>query len=114
MFSLKQESIFCNALTPKILAKIGCLFLLLLTGTVSIALAQTSDDNFPIPDTYKTEGIPQIKKSEVENLFYDPASIKSNLIWDADWKNRRLLVTDEKNSVYLLDQPMSQPVRSTR
>lgn len=114
MFSLNPENIFCNAFLSKTLAGVGCLFLLSLVGAVSVALAQTSDDNFPIPDSYKVEGIPTIKKSEVENLFYDPASIRSNLIWDADWKNRRLLVTDEKNSVYLLDAPMAQPVRLTQ
>lgn len=48
------------------------------------------------------------------STFYDPDSIRSNLIWDADAKNRKLLVTDEKNSVYLLDQPMAQPVRLTQ
>jgi len=87
--------------------------LILLICTVTTALSQNVD-NFPIPDTYKVEGIPAIKNSEVENLFYDPSSIKSNLIWDTDTKNRRLLVTDEKNSVYLLDAPMAQPVRLTQ
>ncbi len=111
MFSLKQESVFYNALSPKILAIVGCLFLLSLAVAVSGALAQTSDDNFPIPDTYKVEGIPAIKKSEVENLFYDPASIRSNLIWDTDKKNRKMLVTDETNNIFLLNTPLSQPVK---
>jgi len=72
--------------------------------------AYSQDTNvFPIPDTYKVEGIPTIKNSEVEHLFYDPSAIRSNLIWDADKKNRRLLVTDEMNNVYSLDTPLSQP-----
>lgn len=66
---------------------------------------------FPVPDTYKVEGVPPIKKSDVESLFYDPSAIKSNLIWDADLQNRRLLVTDEHNTVYLLDSPMRTPVQ---
>ena len=72
--------------------------------------AYSQDTNvFPIPDTYKVEGIPTIKNSEVEHLFYDPSAIRSNLIWDADKKNRSLLVTDEMNNVYSLDTPLSQP-----
>ena len=86
----------------------GCL--ILLSGSFSNVLSQSKDD-FPVPETYKTEGIPAIKNSEVENLFYDPASIRSNLIWDADRKNRKMLVTDETNNVYLLDSPMSKPVK---
>lgn len=83
--------------------------LLMLVGLSLTAFPQ-STDVFPIPETYKVEGIPAIKNSEVANLFYDPSAIKSNLIWDIDRKNRRLLVTDQKNSVYLLDTPMAQPV----
>ena len=98
----------------KIPVSVGCLLLIALVGLVSFASAQENSDEYPVPATYKTEGIPPIKKSEVENLFYDPASIRSNLIWDTDWKNRRMLVTDEKNSVYLLDSPMEQPVRLTQ
>ncbi len=78
---------------------------------VTPGYSQNDSDNFPIPETYKVEGIPAIKNSEVQNLFYDPASIRSNLIWDADRKNRRMLVTDETNNVYLLDKPLSQPVK---
>jgi len=73
--------------------------------------ALSQDDVFPVPDTYRVEGIPQIKKSDVEGMFYDPASIRSNLIWDADIKNRRLLITDQTNSVYLLDTPLAQPIK---
>src|SRR4051812_30723196 len=79
---------------------VGCL--IILSGSLSAAYSQSKDD-FPVPATYKTEGIPAIKNSEVENLFYDPSAIRNNLIWDADRKNRRMLVTDETNSVYLLD-----------
>ncbi len=93
---------------------LGCLLFLTLAGAVSVAISQekqSSSDVFPVPETYKVEVIPPIKKSEVENLFYDPSAIRSNLIWDADKQNRRLLVTDETNSVWLLDKPMSTPVK---
>lgn len=83
---------------------------LMLIGLGLTAFSQSSDV-FPIPETYKVEGIPAIKNSEVEHLFYDLSTIKSNLIWDADWKNRRLLVTDETNNVYLLNSPLSPPVK---
>ena len=69
---------------------------LMLIGVAMTAFSQ-SDDIFPIPETYKVEGIPAIKNSEVEHLFYDPNSIRSNLIWDTDRKNKKLLVTDETN-----------------
>jgi hypothetical protein len=55
-------------------------------------LAQEKTDFFPIPETYKTEGIPQIKNSEVEHLFYDPSAIRSNLIWESDAKNKGCLL----------------------
>lgn len=98
----------------ELLAKLAASKLLIvgwfiLTSAVMTAFSQSSDV-FPIPETYKVEGIPSIKNSEVESLFYDPSAIKSNLIWDADRKNRRMLVTDQKNSVYLLDTPLGQPV----
>src|SRR5262245_28416212 len=82
----------------------------LLIGSVVTAFPQTTDI-FPVPETYKTEGIPVIKNSVVEPLFYDPSATRSNLIWDADRKNRRLLVTDEKNNIYQLDSPLAQPVK---
>lgn len=82
---------------------------LLLTLFLALPVLSQDNDLFPVPDGYQIEGIPQIKKSEVEGMFYDPASIRSNLIWDADRKNRRLLVTDETNSVYLLSSPLSKP-----
>jgi len=78
--------------------------------TVITVFSQNAD-NFPIPDTYKVEGIPTIKNSEVEHLFYDPSAIKSNLIWDSDTKNRRLFITDETNNVYLLNSPLTPPVK---
>lgn len=78
--------------------------------TVTTVFSQNAD-NFPIPDTYKVEGIPTIKNSEVEQLFYDPSAIKSNLIWDSDTKNRRMLITDATNNIYLLSSPLSQPVK---
>jgi len=92
------------------------LLLLTLVAMTSVAVSQTAQgettgDVFPVPNNFKTEGIPAIKNSEVENLFYDASAIRSNLIWDADRQNRRLLVTDETNSVWLLNTPMSQPVK---
>lgn len=101
---------FIKTIFSRTPASVGCLTLVMLAGLVSIARAQNADD-FPVPATYRTEGIPPIKKSEVEHLFYDPASIRSNLIWDADRQNRRMLVTDETNSVYMLDKPMSAPAK---
>lgn len=113
--TLKPMMNFLNkTILSRTSANVSFLLLGTLVGLVSFAPAQENSDDYPVPATYKTEGIPPIKKSEVENLFYDPEAIRSNLIWDADQKNRRLLVTDEKNSVYLLDQPMAQPVRLTQ
>lgn len=71
-------------------------------------LSQTTDV-FPVPGSYQVEGVPVIRKADVEHLFYDSASIRSNLIWDADRRNRRLLVTDQTNNIYLLRTPLSQP-----
>lgn len=78
---------------------------------LSLPVLSQSVDLFPVPESYQVEGIPPIKKSEVDHLFYDPASIRSNLIWDADRRNRRLLVTDQTNNIYLLSSPFSQPVK---
>jgi hypothetical protein len=86
-------------------------FLVTISRSDNEALAQEKTDFFPIPETYKTEGIPQIKNSEVEHLFYDSSAIRSNLIWESDAKNKRLLVTDETNNVYLLSSPLAQPIR---
>lgn len=80
----------------------------LMLSLVLPVLSQDSD-TFPVPDSYKVEGVPPIKRSEVDHLFYDPASIRSNLIWDADRRNRRLLVTDQTSNIYLLGSPLSPP-----
>lgn len=116
MTSLKSKiEFFNNLISVKFLTSLGCLLFLTFAGVVSVvsqdAQSGSSGNVFPVPDSYKTEGIPPIKKSEVEHLFYDPSSIRSNLIYDADRQNRRLLVTDETNSVWLLDTPMSPPVK---
>jgi hypothetical protein len=116
MTSLKSKIEFFNKLVSfKFLTSLGCLLLLTFTSVVCVvaqdAQSVSNSDVFPVPDSYKTEGIPPIKKSEVEHLFYDPSSIRSNLIYDADRQNRRLLVTDETNSVWLLDTPMSLPTK---
>ncbi|QYU68214.1 hypothetical protein J4558_25845 [Leptolyngbya sp. 15MV] len=71
-------------------------------------LSQNSDV-FPVPDSYKVEGIPPIRKSEVDHLFFDASQVRSNLIWDVDRKNRSILITDEKNYIYRLDSPMEKP-----
>jgi dipeptidyl aminopeptidase/acylaminoacyl peptidase len=89
----------------------GLLFVLIMIICAVTTVFSQNTDIFPIPDTYKVEGIPAFKNSEVEHLFYDPSAIRSNLIWDADGKNRKLLVTDETNNVYLLDSPLSPPVK---
>lgn len=73
------------------------------------ASAQTNAD-FPIPPSFKVEGIPSIKNVDVEHLFFDPSKVKSNLIWDVDRKNRSILITDEKTFIYRLDSPLGKPV----
>lgn len=85
----------------------GCL----LGVMVATVISAQSPDDFEIPSHFKVEGIPPIKKFEVEHLFYDPAAIRSNLIWDADRRNRRLLVTDETNNIYLVSSPLAQPIK---
>jgi len=119
MTSLKTKIVFMTAkFARQLSARWACLFFSVIMFSASAVVAQDSvqsnSDAFPVPDTYRIEGIPPIKKSETENLFFDPSMIRSNLLWDADSKNRKLLVTDEKNSVYLLDAPMAQPVRLTQ
>ncbi len=74
----------------------------------SPVLSQDSD-LFPVPESYQVEGIPPMKKAEVEHLFFEPGTVRSNLIWDADRKNRRLLITDRTNNIYLLSSPLAQP-----
>lgn len=95
----------------KIAAAKGLLIVLTMVICTTTTVFSQNADIFPIPDTYKVEGIPTIKNSEVEHLFYDPSAIKSNLIWDSDTKNRRLFITDETNNVYLLNSPLTPPVK---
>jgi prolyl oligopeptidase PreP (S9A serine peptidase family) len=75
------------------------------------ASAQTNTEDFPIPTSIKTEGIRAIKKADVDHLFFEPSLIRSNLIWDVDRPNRRLLVTDEKTNIYLVASPLAKPDR---
>ena len=82
----------------------------LLYGFLTTVSAQ-ENDVFPVPSNYKVEGIPLIKNSDVKDLFYDPLTIRSNLIWDADITNKRLLVTDQTNNVYFLDTPLAPPIK---
>lgn len=89
----------------------GLLFVLTMIICGVTSVFSQNADNFPIPDTYKVEGIPTIKNSEVAHLFYDPSAIKSNLIFDSDTKNRRMLITDATNNIYLQTSPLSQPVK---
>lgn len=115
MFSQQLRGDFMTNISNKlnikiVISKMVMVGWLILIGATISAFSQTTDI-FPIPDTYKTEGIPAIKNSEVENLFYNPSAIRSNLIWSADVKNKRLLVTDETNNVYLLNSPLVSPVK---
>ncbi len=57
----------------------------------------------------KVEGIPPIKKDEVEKLFFDPSQIRNNLIWDAERNSRSILLSDEKSFVYRVASPMAKP-----
>ncbi len=77
-------------------------------GSVSI-FAQSTSDDFPIPANMKVEGIPPIKKDEVEKLFFDPSQIRNNLIWDVERTSRSILVTDEKSFIYRVASPMAKP-----
>lgn len=87
---------------------------LVLLGLVCVSpLAAQDNDLFPVPESYRVEGVPTIQKSEVSKLFYEPSEIRSNLIWDADQKNRRLLVTDETYNINLLGSPLSKPAKLT-
>lgn len=115
MFSQQLRGDFMTNISNKlnikmVISKMVMVGLLILVGIAMTTFSQATDI-FPIPDTYKVEGIPAIKNSEVENLFYDPSAIRSNLIWSADVKNKRLLVTDETNNVYLLNSPLVSPVK---
>ncbi len=103
-----KKTVF-NKIFRNLLSK-GFLFACALAGSALPAMSQ-DNDFFPIPDSYKVEGIPRFRNSDVKDLFYDPSSIRSNLIWAVDIKNKRLLITDQTNNVYLLDAPMKQPVQ---
>lgn len=70
--------------------------------------AQTTDD-YPVPPTFTVEGIPSLKNSDVEHLFFESSEIKDNLIWDIDRKYRSILITDERSYIYRLDAPMAKP-----
>ncbi|MGH9949271.1 MAG: hypothetical protein ACRD6X_19030, partial [Pyrinomonadaceae bacterium] len=72
-------------------------------------ISAQSDDEFPVPANMKVEGIPTIKKNDVEHLFFDPSQIRNNLIWDVDRKNRSILVTDERSFIYRVTTPMAKP-----
>lgn len=104
MRTLKEKS------TKMAEAKGLLIVLTMIICSITTVFSQNAD-NFPIPDTYKVEGIPTIKNSEVAHLFYDPSGIKSNLIFDSDSKNRRMLITDATNNIYLLSSPLAQPVK---
>ncbi len=80
-----------------------------LTFLLGSSVFSQSSDLFPVPESYQVEGIPPIKKSEVDHLFFEPGTVRSNLIWDADRRNRRLLITDQTNNIYLLSSPLAQP-----
>lgn len=98
-------------LKTMILARLSSrLVLAFLSFGLAMTISAQEKDVFPVPDSYKIEGIPVIKNSEVKDFFFDPAAIKSNLIWDTDTTNKRLLVTDQTNGVYLLDTPLDSPI----
>ena len=84
------------------------LVILVVLGSVSIFGQSTSDD-FPVPANMKVEGIPPIKKDEVEKLFFDPSQIRNNLIWDAERNSWSILLTDEKSFIYRVASPMAKP-----
>lgn len=84
------------------------LAILVVLASVSIFGQSTSDD-FPVPTNMKVEGIPPIKKDEVEKIFFDPSQIRNNLIWDAERNARSILVTDEKSFIHRVASPMAKP-----
>ena len=104
-----MEKTFLNTM---ILGRLSShLVLAFLSFGLAITVPAQEKEVFPVPDSYKVEGIPEIKNSDVKDLFYDPSAIRSNLIWDADIKNKRLLVTDQTNNVYLLETPLALPIK---
>ena len=106
MIMKKSKDIFTKTPLIKVL-----LFNLLVITCFIIPVQSQSADIFAIPENYEVEGIPQIKSSEVEHLFYDSTEIRSNLIWDVDGKNRRMLVTDETNNIFFVNTPLSKPIK---
>ncbi len=96
-----------NSTAKALVYRLGWVAFVWIFGYGSL-LAQAPDD-FPVPESYQVEGIPPIKKSEVDHLFFEPGTVRSNLIWDADRRNRRLLITDQTNNIYLLNSPLAQP-----
>lgn len=70
---------------------------------------QSPAEDFPVPAEMKVEGIPPIKKTDVDKLFFDPSEIRNNLIWDVQRKSRSILVTDEKTFIYRVASPMAKP-----
>ena len=86
---------------------------LLATTAIIFSLLITSDaqqsEEFPVPASFKTEGVPRIKNDDVKHLFFEPSAIKGNLIWDVDRTSRRLFVTDAKTAIYSLDVPQGKP-----
>lgn len=80
-----------------------------LLGLLAVSIAAQQSDDFPVPETFKLEGVPRIKNKDVKHLFFEPSVIKSNLIWDVDRTTRKLLVTDEKTGIYSVDSPLSKP-----
>lgn len=119
MFSIKPKLVAGNRfssnaslmLIRSLFAILFVMFPAVVAGQNKPIIEQNDNGIFPVPDSYRIEGIPPIEKSEVENLFYDPSMIKSNLIWDADWKNGKMLVTDRTNNIYLLNAPLEEPVK---
>lgn len=89
---------------------VGVCLITHLIGTVQ-ALYGQSTDVLPVPPSMKVDGVPEIRRADVEHLFFEPSEIKSNLIWDVDRINRTLLVTDEKTNIYLVKYPMAAPER---
>ncbi|MGH9947089.1 MAG: alpha/beta hydrolase family protein [Pyrinomonadaceae bacterium] len=99
LFTARQFSVFQTSLAFAVA---------LIFALVSNVRAQSPED-YAVPSNIKTEGIPTIKKADVDHLFFDPSATRSNLIWDVDRTNRTLLVTDAKTNVYRLGSPLAIP-----
>lgn len=90
-------------------ARVIAISAMLLIATPAVLNQTQPTEDFPIPPSVSVEGIPAIKKSDVQHLFFEPSETRSNLIWDVDRKNRRMLVTDERTNIYILKDPLSKP-----